>query len=332
MTGSTTDGDRANGAAREAGPKRMGFFLVPNFSMIALISAIEPLRLANRAYGKTLYRWQMFSTDGKPVKASSGIEVGVDYGIADVANYPVMFVCGGVEVRKFDDRRTFSWLRRLDRYGAIVGALCTGSDVLARVGLLDGRRCTIHWENLPGFAEEFPELDVTHELFEIDGKRHTCAGGTAALDLMLNLIALDHGRDLAVSVSDMLIHERIRDSRDHQRMTLRSRLGVSHAKLLAVISAMEDNQEEPLSCAALAEGVGLSTRQMERLFRKYFSRTPTRFYLELRLDRARLLLSQTTMPVLDVALASGFVSASHFSKCYREQFGRTPREERRVAH
>jgi len=332
MTDVATTGARANGTVKEAGPKRMGFFLVPKFSMIALVSAIEPLRLANRVHGRALYQWQMFSTDGKPVTASSGIEVGVDAGIADVDNYPVVFVCGGVEVRKFDDRRVFSWLRRLDRYGAVVGALCTGSDVLARAGLLDGRRCTIHWENLPGFAEEFPRLDVTQELFEIDGKRHTCAGGTAALDLMLNLIALDHGRDMAVAISDQLIHERIRDSRDHQRMTLRSRLGVSHAKLLAVISAMEDNQEEPLSCAALAEGVGLSTRQMERLFRKYFGRTPTRFYLELRLDRARLLLSQTTMPVLDVALASGFVSASHFSKCYREQFGRTPREERRVTH
>jgi len=331
MTGSMTSSDRAIARGKATDPKRVGFFLVPKFSMIALISAIEPLRLANRIGERELYRWQMFSTDGKPVTASNGIEVGVDNSIAEVETYPMVFVCGGVEIRKFDDRRTFSWLRRLDRHGATVGALCTGSDVLARAGLLDGRRCTIHWENLPGFAEEFPRLEVTTELFEMDGKRHTCAGGTAALDLMLNLIALDHDRDMAVAISDLLIHERIRDSRDHQRMTLRSRLGVSHAKLLAVISAMEENQEDPLSCAALADGVGLSTRQMERLFRKYFGRTPTRFYLELRLDRARLLLSQTAMPVLDVALASGFVSASHFSKCYREQFSRTPREERRVA-
>jgi transcriptional regulator GlxA family with amidase domain len=326
------EGTVANGRSLAGKRKKIGFFLVPRFSMIALISAIEPLRLANRIRGEILYAWEMFSVDGNPVMASNGIEVGVDHGIADVDSYPVIFVCSGLDVRSFADNRTFSWLRRLDRYGASVGALCTGTDILARAGLLDGHRCTIHWENLPGFAEEFPNLDVTYELFEIDRKRMTCAGGTASLDLMLNLIALDHDRDLAIAVSDQLIHERIRDSRDHQRMTLRARLGVSHTKLLSVIAEMEEHQEEPLSCAELAQGVGLSTRQMERLFRKYFKRTPTRFYLELRLDRARLLLSQTTMPVLDVALACGFVSASHFSKCYREHFGRTPREERRVLH
>ncbi|MCP4329835.1 MAG: GlxA family transcriptional regulator [Alphaproteobacteria bacterium] len=326
------EGNSAQAPQEAATCRKIAFFLIPNFSMIALISAIEPLRVANRMSGRELYRWLMFSTDGGPVTASSGIEVKVDCPIAEVETCRIVFVCGGVEIRRFDDRKTFSWLRRLDRYGATVGALCTGTDVLARAGLLDGHRCTIHWENLPGLAEEFPELDLTYELFEIDGKRMTCSGGTAALDLMLNLIGLDHDRDLAIAVSDQLIHERIRDSRDHQRMTLRSRLGVSHAKLLAVISQMEENQEEPLSCAELAQFVGLSTRQMERLFRKYFKRTPTRFYLELRLDRARLLLSQTTMPVLDVALACGFVSASHFSKCYREHFGRTPREERRLVH
>ena len=324
------EGTSINERKAAGAPKKIGFFLVPHFSMIALMAAIEPLRLANRIRGQRLYAWELFSTDGNAVLASNDIEVGVDHGIADVETYRVMFVCGGVHVRQFDNRKAFSWLRRLDRYGATIGALCTGTDVLARAGLLDGYRCTIHWENLPGFAEEFPRLDVTHELFEVDRTRLTCAGGTAALDLMLNLIAIDHDRDLAVGISDLLIHERIRDSRDHQRMTLRSRLGVSHAKLLAVISEMEENQEEPLSCADLARGVKLSTRQMERLFRKYFKRTPTRFYLEMRLDRARLLLSQTTMPILDVALACGFVSASHFSKCYREHFGRTPREERRV--
>lgn len=326
------NGRANNGQDQTGAPKKIGFFLVPNFSMIALVSAIEPLRLANRVSGRNLYTWRLYSTDGKPVMASSGIAVNTDQGIAEVENTSVVFVVSGLDARSFDDKKAFSWLRKLSRYGAVIGALCTGSDILARAGLLDGHRCTIHWENLPGFAEDYPDLDVTFELFEIDGKRMTCAGGTASLDLMLNMIAIEHDRDLAIAVSDLLIHERIRDNRDHQRMTLRSRLGVSHAKLLAVISQMEENQEEPLSCAALADGVELSTRQMERLFRKYFGRTPTRFYLELRLDRARLLLSQTSMPVLDVALACGFVSASHFSKCYREHFGRTPREERRLVH
>jgi transcriptional regulator GlxA family with amidase domain len=194
--------------------------------------------------------------------------------------------------------------------------------------LLDGFRCTVHWENLDAFREDFPDLDVTGELFEIDGPRLTCSGGTASLDMMLSLIAQSHGRDLAAQVAEQFIHERIRDTHDHQRMSLQGRLGISHPKLLQVITMMEAHLEEPLARAELARRAGLSTRQLERLFRRYLGRTPTRYYLELRLHRARALLTQTAMSILNVALACGFVSASHFSKCYREFFHKMPREER----
>src|SRR3546814_413756 len=166
--------------------------------------------------------------------------------------------------------------------------------------------------------EAFPDRDATSELFEIDRKRFSCSGGTAALDMMLHLIALQHGHELAAAVSDQFIHERIRGRHDQQRMALPARLGIRHPKLVAVIRKMEGSLEEPISRADLADSVDLSSRQLERLFRKYLRRTPTRYYLELRLNRARLLLLQTDMSVLDVALACGFVSASHFSKCYRE--------------
>jgi len=222
----------------------------------------------------------------------------------------------------------FSWLRRLDRKGINIGALCTGSHVLARAGLLEGYRCTIHWENITGFIEEFPGIEITNELFEIDRNRFTCSGGTAALDMMLNLIGRQHGHELAAAVSEQFIHERIRDEHDHQRMALTARLGVRHPKLIQVIKLMEQHLEEPLDRAALAQRVRLSTRQLERLFGKYLGRSPARYYLELRLNRARLLLLQTNMSVIDVALACGFVSASHFSKCYRDFFGKTPRKER----
>jgi transcriptional regulator GlxA family with amidase domain len=224
----------------------------------------------------------------------------------------------------------FAQLRRFDRQGKDIGALCTGSHILARAGLLDGYRCTIHWENLAGFAEDFPQIEATPELFEIDRNRFTCSGGTAALDMMLNLISSQHGHDLAASVSDQFIHERIRDQHDQQRMALPARLGVRHPKLMAVIKLMEANLEEPLDRGELASAAGLSSRQLERLFRKYLNRSPARYYVELRLNRARLLLLQTNMPVIDVALACGFVSASHFSKCYRDFFGKTPRKERNI--
>ena len=191
-------------------------------------------------------------------------------------------------------------------------------------GLLDGYRCTVHWENLSGFIEEFPQLEVTSELFEIDRDRFTCSGGIAAFDLMLHVITGQHGFALASAVSDQFIHERIRDKRDRQRMALPARLGIRHPKLLAAIRRMEENLEEPVSRSELARTIRVSSRQLERLFRKYLGRTPTRFYLDLRLDKARQLLQQTDMTVLDVALACGFVSASHFSKCYRERFLRTP--------
>jgi transcriptional regulator GlxA family with amidase domain len=309
-------------------PQRLAFLLVPNFSLIAFTAAVEPLRLANRASGKELYRWHLLSGDGKPVTASNGITLYPEGSIEQATGFGTVILCSGIDGHLYEDRQVFAQLRRLDRAGTDIGALCTGSHILAKAGLLDGYRCTIHWENLASFSEAFPEIEVTAELFEIDRNRFTCAGGIAALDLMLNLIGTQHGHELAAAVSDQFIHERIRDRHDHQRMALPARLGVRHPKLIAVIQRMEESLEEPLTRAALASAAGLSSRQLERLFRKYLNRSPARYYVELRLNRARLLLLQTNLSVIDVALACGFVSPSHFSKCYRDFFGKTPRRER----
>jgi len=309
-------------------PQRLAFLLVPNFSMIAFTAAVEPLRLANRASGKQLYSWHLFSGDGRPVSASNGITLHPEAGVDQAAGFSTIILCSGIDGHLYEDRQVFAQLRRLDRQGADIGALCTGSHILAKAGLLDGHRCTIHWENLASFSEDFPEIVVTAELFEIDRNRFTCSGGIAALDLMLDLIARQHGSELAKAVSEQFIHERIRDRHDRQRMALPARLGVRHPKLLEVIRRMEESTDEPISRARLAAAVGLSSRQLERLFRRYLDRTPTRYYLGLRLARARLLLLQTDLPVLEVALACGFVSASHFSKCYRDVYGRTPRDQR----
>lgn len=309
-------------------PQRFGFFLVPQFPMMAFTSAVEPMRAANRHAVKELYTWQVISADGQPVTASNGIDVGAHVGLGDGGRLDTLFVVAGLQAHTYQDKHVFAWLRRLARTGCRMGALSTGSYLLARAGLLEGYRCTIHWENAAAFREDFSNIEVSEELFEFDRGRLTCSGGTAALDLMLSLIALEHGRDLATHVAEQFIHERIRDTHDHQRMALRNRLGISHPKMLAVIGDMEQHLEDPLPRAELARRANLSSRQLERLFRKYLSRTPTHYYLELRLYRARHLLIETTLSVLDVALACGFVSASHFSKCYREFFGKTPREER----
>ena len=307
----------------------IAFMMVPCFSMIAFASAIEPLRLANRALGRRAYIWRILTPDGKPVEASNGIAVPADGGYDDIAGLSAAVVCAGIDVQTFDTRELVARLRGLSSRGVSLGAICTGPYVLARAGLLDGHRCTIHWENFDSFREEFPDLSVTQELFELDRTRFTCAGGTAAIDMMLSVIARQRGQDVASSVTDQLIHHRMRDAHERQRMELRARLGVAHPKLIQVVGEMERCIEQPLSCADLADGVGLSTRQLARLFRKYLGQAPTRYYLGLRLERARHLLLQTSMPILSIGLACGFVSASHFSKCYSEHFSRTPSQERR---
>ena len=318
-------------SAREPAPadaRRIGFLLVPHFSMIAFTAAIEPLRLANRVSGRDLYAWRLFSADGGPVRASNGVEISVDHTFAEAQKLDAAIVCAGLDVQLVEHRRLVATLRRLSSFGSAIGAVCTGAYVLAKAGLLDGHRATIHWENHAGLLSAFPTLDLSQELFEIDRNRFTCAGGTAAVDMMLSVIARDHGPEIAAKVTDQLIHGRIREAGERQRLDLRARLGVAHPKLLAVAALMERSIERPLPCAVLAAEAGLSVRQLERLFARYLGRSPTRHYLLVRLERARHLLRQTSLPVLSVGLACGFASASHFSKSYSEHFGRTPSAER----
>ena len=312
-------------------PKRFGFLLTPGFSIVPFITAVEPLRIANRLSGRELYDWFSLSKDGAPVTSSNGMTQLPDRSIEAAGALDTLFVCGPFDPQGYQDREVFAWLRRLARHGTTLGGICTGSYVLARAGLLEGHRCTIHWENLEGFTEAFPHIEASGELYEIDRDRYTCSGGIAPLDMMLYLISTEHGHELAVDVSEQLIHERIRDPHDHQRMSLRGRLGVSHPRLLHAIECMEGSLEDPRSLAEIAAQVGISKRQLERLFRTYLGRSPARYYAELRLRRARFLLEQTSMSVTDVGIACGFVSASHFSRSYREHFGKSPRKARLVA-
>jgi len=239
-----------------------------------------------------------------------------------------VLVCGGIDVGAATTKRVISWLRREARKGATMGGLCTAGYTLAKAGLLDGKRATIHWENQDSFAEEFEDVTLTKSVFVIDGNRITTAGGTASIDLMLKIIADDHGEDLANLVADQLIYTSIRTDQDTQRLSIPTRIGVRHPKLGQVIRMMEQNIEDPISPAQLAKEVSMSTRQLERLFRRYLNRSPKRYYMELRLAKARNLLMQTDMSVINVALACGFASPSHFSKCYRAHYDTTPYRER----
>ncbi len=302
--------------------------LLDQFTMMAFSAAIEPLRLANQVAGRTLFRWQVISENGTHARASNGCEFAVAGGLGDVPKDALILVCGGLDVQRATTPAILSWLRKRARHGNALGGLCTGAWTLAKAGLLDGYRATIHWQNHNAVIEQFPEVDLTKSVFVMHGRRLTSAGGTAPLDLMLTLIAETQGADLAHSVADQLVYSAIRTNRDSQRLSIPARIGVRHPKLAQVIEIMESHIEDPISPADLAEQVGMSTRQLERLFRRYLNRSPKRYYMELRLEHARNLLMQTDMSVINVALATGFTSPSHFSKCYRSHYSTTPYRER----
>ena len=307
---------------------RYGFLLAPDFTLIALSAALEPLRMANRISGQVLYEFPLFTLNGDPPQSSSGIVVQPTSRLTDREALDVVFLCAGTTLDPAWDQQILNQLRPMVRRRIAIGGICTGSYLLARNGLLDGYRCTIHWENIHDMHDEYPELIVSSELFELDKDRYTCSGGTAPLDMMLTLISRDRGHDLATAISEQFICERIRGANDRQRVPLKQRFGASQPKLVDAVELMESNIEEPMSLDELSQHVGISRRQLERIFQKHLNCVPTRYYLELRLRRARELLLRSSRSIVDVAFSCGFVSAPHFSKCYRDYFGIPPREER----
>lgn len=309
-------------------PRRFVFVLLDQFTMLCFSAAIESLRIANRTAGRKLYDWTIVGEGGVSATCSNGCTFQLDSDLIELDREDTVMLCGGVDIAEATTRKVLNWLRREARRGITVAGLCTAGYTMARAGLLNGKRATIHWENQDSFLEEFEDVDLTKSIFVIDGNRITTAGGTASIDLMLKIVADDHGEDLANAVADILIYSSIRTDQDTQRLSIPTRIGVRHPKLSRVIQLMENNIEDPISPATLAQEVGMSTRQLERLFRRYLSRSPKRYYMELRLSKARNLLMQTDMTVINVALACGFASPSHFSKCYRAHYDTTPYRER----
>ncbi len=309
-------------------PRRFVFVLVNDFTLLSFAGALDALRIANRNFTAPAYEWILCGEGGDTVTSSAGPEFKLDMDLEELKRDDTILICSGVDVQANTSKKLINWLRREARRGVQIGGLCTAAYVLAKAGLLDGKRATIHWENHDSFAEEFEEVELTKSVFVTDGNRMTTAGGTSSIDLMLKLIADDHGEEIANVVADQQIYTSIRTDQDTQRLSVPTRIGVRHPKLSAVIQMMEANIEEPVSPSILAKDVGMSTRQLERLFRRYLNRSPKRYYMELRLQKARNLLMQTDMSVINVALACGFASPSHFSKCYRAHYNTTPYRER----
>lgn len=308
----------------------IGFLMMPEYTLSTFSNAVSVLRMANRLSDKELYRYSVFSLDGEPVVSSAGLELNLDGSLKSVGDMQVLIVCGGYNVKEYCTKATLESLRAMAKKNIPLGGICTGSYVLAAAGLLDGYRSTIHWENIASMREQYPKLNISSSLFVIDRDRYTCSGGISSIDLMLNLVASIHGHQLVQQISEQFTCDRVRTEKDPQRAPLQYLMGASQPRLVDAVTLMEANIEEPLSLDEVAEYVGISRRQLERLFNRYLHCAPSRYYLELRLSRARLLLLQTSIPVIDVAISCGFSTAPHFSKCYSDLYGKPPSSERRA--
>jgi transcriptional regulator GlxA family with amidase domain len=321
--------DRPKAPAGAAPPTRRFVFLtLPNYTMIALASAVDALRMANRVTRREAYVWSLATLDGKPASASNGLQMSPTLALEQAGPADIVFVVGGVQVEKAVTPGLLAALRRLAQKRVSLGALCTGGYALAKAGLLDKYKAVIHWENMSALREEFPRVEFSDKLFAIDRDRYTCTGGVAPLDLMLHIIREQLGRDIVPLISEQFILDRIRNDQDRQHIPLQARVGLFHENLIEAAALMEANIEEPLSLDEIAALVGVSRRQIERLFKRYVGQVPTKYYLDMRLRRARELLLQTAMSIMEIAVACGFQSPPHFSKCYRNLFGHTPSAER----
>jgi transcriptional regulator GlxA family with amidase domain len=319
---------RPSAGHTEERPQVFVFLLVPGASMMTLAAALEPLRSLNRLTRRQAYVWRLASLDGAPVTASNGIPLPALACDEALEGADYFFACGGLRIQRANERHYVAVLRQAARRGISVGSLSTGTYLLARAGLLAGYRCTIHWENRSAFQEDFPELNCTNKLYEIDRDRLTCSGGIAAMDMMLHVITERHGRDIARAVANQFHHERIRDERDDQRGGRLEVLAHLPESVREAIVLMQRHVEEPVALSYVAQRVHIGARQLERLFMRHTGLTPLRYYMQLRVERARELLIYSDRRIIDIAVSSGFASTSHFATWYRRIFGTNPSDVR----
>ena len=311
-------------------PRSVGVLLLPDFSQFSLAAVTEPMFIANWLSGRELYRWRTLSLDGKPVRASAGLRLPVDAGIAEQSKFDMVVVQASFDVKRLTrDRALKAWLSRVARHGAIIASIETGSEVVAAAGLLDDLPVSVHWDNLPGFAESHPRCRAISQLYVAAKGRLTCAGVTAALDMTLDWIAQDQGNALASEIAAQMMLPGWRRGDEPQPAPGAKAKGIVDPVLDRVVALMERNIEEPLSCARIARRAGVAPRRMQRLFAHEVGTSPVRYYQFIRLSKAHALLQQTDLSVTEIAMSAGFGSLEHFCRIYRRQFGRRPRDDRR---
>ena len=308
---------------------RICFLVMPNFSLIAYASAIETIRLANQLSQKELYVWKTLTPDNQEILASNGIKIESNHFTNDNHDYDMIVVCGGELISDTWTDAVGEYLNSLDREGIVIASLCTGAYILAKAGLLEGYRFTIHWEDISLIRNDFPHLSVTDDIYEIDRNRFTCAGGTTPIDMFHHIISRQHGRQIAIDISETILLDHVRSMSERQKIPISQKIGTTQPKLAEIVNIMEMNLEYPLSTAEIASLMNISKRQIERLFRLYLNTPPTKYYLDLRLRYARRLLLQSENKVSEIAKLCGFTTSVHFSQTYRKNYGISPNKERR---
>lgn len=309
----------------------LSFLLIPEYAMVSLLSATETMRVANRFAGREVFRWELLSEDGQPVYASNAMALQPQTAMQDAELPRNLFINSSFHPEQHIRPETVSWIRKAARNGAVMGAIDTGCYLLSAANLLKKQRITLHWEASPAFTEENPDIEISNELFEIDRNLITCAGGTAAMDLILHIIQSELSHELALSICEQFIKQGTRQKSDKQRINLAARLKVHHPRLLKVLTTMEENIDAPLSTTTLAEHAHISVRQLERLFRQHLDSSPSSYYIKLRLDRARQLLRETHLSVSEIGIACGFSSGPHFTRSYQSHFKINPSEDRKAS-
>ncbi|MGP6089582.1 GlxA family transcriptional regulator [Antarctobacter jejuensis] len=304
------------------------FVIEPSFTMQAFSSAIEVLRLARKFGEGARFSYSVASLHDGPVPASNGIEVLPNRAPDDLPRGATVVVVAGAGVETRPNPELLARLRRWSREGHPVWAIASGVVRLAQAGLADGGTVAPHWEDIPYLREHHPRVEVATSLFVLNAKHPTCAGGGASADLMLNYIANAGLGDLVDEITSRLMIDGVRDGRMKQALPAEMRYATSNRACFAAIRLMEANLFDPLPLTELARRAGVSQRQLERVFKTDFGKTPKAVYSELRLAEARQEILAGHRSILDIALDYGFEPAK-FSKTYRRIFGVLPSKDRR---
>lgn len=309
--------------------KKIGFLLIDGFTMMAFSNVIEPLRMANYVSPQPLYSWIISGMKGHQTSASNGVQVAHTAEIKHLFDCELVFICGGYEAENLMSTELKGIVERLAVRDIALGGLCTGAIALANAGLLDNQSASLHWENITVAQERFGNVKFLNHIFTIGKRLYTCSGGICALDMTLHIIMQHFGREMVEKIQDMFVISTIREPAIVQHLPKPKQLNHSYVHVIDAVTLMKTNIEEPLSLTDIAKYVGISERQLQRQFAKQLNISPQQYYMDLRLEHAKSLLKQTTLPVTTIAMASGFVTLASFSRAFHLKFNISASEYRK---